>query len=187
MTIVLVGQTASGKTAIAKELEKLGYERVVTCTTRPPRPGEIDGEEYNFINKADFEILQKTGYFAECSAYNMVCGTHYWGSPIQAYLRNSKQVIVLNPEGVEQIMERGVPCLVIYLKPPIDISKERAEQRGDDPKEVIRRLENDQPKFDDLEKAGFFSLVLDTSKTCSFKAAEQIDTFFKSQTGKFPG
>lgn len=187
MTIVLVGQTASGKTAVSKELEKLGYKRVVTTTTRPPRPGEIDGEDYNFIGKADFEILQKTGYFAECSAYNMVCGTHYWGSPTQAYLSNSKQVIVLNPEGVEQIMERGVACLVIYLKPPIDILKERAIRRGDDPNEVVRRLENDQPKFDNLEKLGFFSLIIDTAKTCSLKAAEQIDTFFKLQTGNFPG
>ena len=181
MTIVLVGQTASGKTVIAKELEKLGYKRIVTTTTRPPRSGEVDGEDYNFVSKNDFESLQKIGYFAECSSYNMVCGTHYWGSPIQAYLNDSKRVIVLNPEGAEQIMERGIPCLVVYLKPPIDILKERAIQRGDNRDEVIRRLENDQPKFDTLEKAGFFSLVLDTSKTCSLKTAEQIDKFIKMQ------
>lgn len=187
MTIVLVGQTASGKTAVSKELEKLGYKRLVTCTTRPPRPGEVDGVDYDFISKDDFESLRKYGYFAEWSSYNMVCGTHYWGSPVRCYNDYRKGVIVLNPEGVEQIMERGVPCLVVYLKPPIDILKERAVQRGDDPNEVVRRLENDQPKFDALEKAGFFNMILDTSTTCSLKAAEQIDTFFKLQTGKFPG
>lgn len=187
MTIVLVGQTASGKTAIAKELEKLGYERVVTCTTRPPRPGEVPGVDYNFVDTDEFEVLRKYGYFAEYASYNMVCGTHYWGSPIRAYLSDAKKVIVLNPEGVEQIMERGAPCLVVYLKPPIDILKERAVRRGDDPSEVIRRMENDQPKFDALEKAGYFALIIDTSTTCSLKAAEQIDTFFKLQTGNFPG
>ena len=49
--IILVGKSCSGKDTVVKELAKMGYNKIVTCTTRPPRPGEIDGREYHFLNK----------------------------------------------------------------------------------------------------------------------------------------
>lgn len=46
--IILVGKSCSGKDTVVKELTKMGYNKIVTCTTRPPRPGEINGREYHF-------------------------------------------------------------------------------------------------------------------------------------------
>lgn len=179
MTVVLVGQTASGKTVIAKELEKLGYKRAIQYTTRPKREGEIDGVDYHFVTKQSFENLRKNGFFAEYASYRMVCGTHFWGSSFLDYVGDGNKIIILNPDGVRQIVNRHIPCTIIYLKPPIDVLTARAVQRGDDPAEVIRRLENDQEKFDELEDQGWFTLSIDTSKTCSVKAAEEIDRFLK--------
>ncbi len=52
--IILVGKSCSGKDTVVKELAKMGYNKIVTCTTRPPRPGEIDGREYHFLDKMNF-------------------------------------------------------------------------------------------------------------------------------------
>ena len=68
-TIVLVGHIASGKTCVAKALEKRGYRRIVTYTTRPPREGEIDGKDYHFITEKEFKEKQDKGFFAESTGY----------------------------------------------------------------------------------------------------------------------
>lgn len=52
--LLLVGMTCSGKDTIKKELLKKGMDGVVTYTTRPPRPKEIDGMSYHFISKDEF-------------------------------------------------------------------------------------------------------------------------------------
>lgn len=58
-TIVLVGQTNSGKTTVAKLLEAYGYKRIVTYTTRPKRQGERDGIDYNFVTDEKFKSMIK--------------------------------------------------------------------------------------------------------------------------------
>lgn len=71
MVLSLIGYTASGKTVIAKELEKLDYKRMVTYTTRNIRPNEIDGFDYHFISKCDFLQKIKEGFFAEFTSYQV--------------------------------------------------------------------------------------------------------------------
>ena len=55
--IILVGASASGKTEIAKILYKKGYKKCVTTTTRQIRPSEVNGIDYHFITKEDFNKL----------------------------------------------------------------------------------------------------------------------------------
>ena len=64
-TIILVGKTACGKSTTAKLMEKLGYQRIVTDTTRPRREGETDGIDYQFRTQAKFEKLKRDRYNAE--------------------------------------------------------------------------------------------------------------------------
>ena len=60
MSICLVGKSCSGKDTIARELVKLGYERILTYTTRPQRPSELDGVDYHFITENEFKDMIKT-------------------------------------------------------------------------------------------------------------------------------
>lgn len=64
--MVLVGASGCGKTAILKEIVKFnGFERVVTDTTRTPRPKEVDGTDYNFVDRKSFDpkdYLEYTEY-----------------------------------------------------------------------------------------------------------------------------
>lgn len=55
--IILCGKSGSGKDTVGKELVDMGYKRVVTYTTRPMRPGELDGHQYHFVSVDKFEEL----------------------------------------------------------------------------------------------------------------------------------
>ena len=73
--IVLVGESASGKSSIERNLvDNYGYKKIVSYTTRQPRQGEVDGIDYHYISESQFIKLQKEGYFAEVGEYN---GWHY--------------------------------------------------------------------------------------------------------------
>lgn len=147
-TLVLIGHTCSGKTTLAKELEKLGYERIITYTTRPIRPGEIDGIDYHFITEGEFEKKITEGFFAEVTHYNANFGGCYYGSAKSDYLEpDKKKVIVLNPRGVRNLT---IPCTVVYLDAPKEIILKRAMLRGDSIDEVERRYSSDKIDFDGI-------------------------------------
>ena len=68
--IVIVGESASGKSTVEKILnEKYGMRKVVSYTTRPPRDTEVNGIDYNFISMNDFIDLDKEKAFLEIGAY----------------------------------------------------------------------------------------------------------------------
>ena len=65
MSICLVGKSCSGKDTVARELVKLGYEKILTYTTRPQRPSELDGVDYHFITENEFKDMIKNKEFQE--------------------------------------------------------------------------------------------------------------------------
>jgi len=157
--IVLVGKTCSGKNALKKVLtEKYDFESVVTVTSRPPRVGEVDGKDYYFVTKDEFLKLINMGIFAEYTSYQVANGdTWYYGSLLKDYKENS--VIILNPSGLRQIKEQGIPHDSFYIYANEEVIRERANLRGDDKKELLRRLEADKKDFEELEKEVDFFLV----------------------------
>lgn len=150
-TIVLVGQTNSGKTTVAKLLEAYGYKRIVTYTTRPKRQGERDEIDYNFVTDEKFKSMIKNGDFAEYTEYNALFGHVYYGSSKEDYLSDDKKVIVLNPCGLLALQRNLIPHTSIYLDVSMDELLRRASKRGDDMEEVKRRLKDDKEKFQDIE------------------------------------
>lgn len=76
--IVIVGESACGKSSVAKYLtEHYGYKRIVTYTTRKPRDGEQDGVDYFYINQQHFKTLEDQNFFAETATYNGWSYTEY--------------------------------------------------------------------------------------------------------------
>lgn len=68
--IVLVGASGSGKTTVANKLiESYGYKKVVTTTTRAPRPGEVNGIDYHFVSKEEFANKLNNHGFVEFTNY----------------------------------------------------------------------------------------------------------------------
>lgn len=162
MVVILVGESASGKTTLAKMLEeKAGFERVITYTTRPMREGERYGVDYYFIDKEEFDELVNDDYFAEYIHYR---GWGY-GTAIDVDLRR-EQIVVLNPPGVRSLKKslahwgyNNYDCTVVYLNVDRRSRLIKLLERGDDIEESYRRSLSDVGQFSGFENEA--DLVID--------------------------
>ena len=152
--IILVGKSGSGKTSVAKELEKWGYDLYITDTTRPKRKGEVNGKDYYFRTQKEFDKLKDSGFYAEAVSYNANFGYCSYGSRKEYYTgNNNNKLIILNPYGLKQVNKiKNKNYKSIYLKVNDDILLERLKYRGDTAKEIKRRLKADNEDFDGIEK-----------------------------------
>ena len=138
--IVLSAPSGAGKTTIYRRLmaerSDIGYP--VSCTTRPPRPGEVDGVDYHFLTPDAFERRRAAGDFAE---YATVHG-HSYGtlrSEVQQVLSGGKHVIMdIDVQGAA-LFARAFPqsVLVFIIPPSIDVLVERLTRRGTESREVL--------------------------------------------------
>ena len=147
---VICGPAGSGKTTLAKKLEKNGCKRMITCTTREPRPGEVDGEDYIFVTPEEFRSQALSGQFAENQRYEIANkGPVWYGSYLRDYKdQTHDRVVVLDPFGVKAVRKLGIPNLhVIFLDTDLRVCRRRIELRGDDPAEIERRLAEDRKIF----------------------------------------
>ena len=145
--IVLVGESASGKSSIEKYLvDNYGYNKVVSYTTRSPRPNEVDGVDYHFVSIEEFESLKRQSFFAETATYN---GWHY-GTAVND-CKNDK-VAVLTPHGLRQISRiKGINVISFYINVPRRDRLIKILQRGDDIEEAYRRSLSDVGQFDGIK------------------------------------
>lgn len=153
MLIVLTGKTGSGKTTTAKLLGAYGYEKLITDTSRPKRKGEVEGVDYNFRTKDEFLKLEEEGKYAETIGFDTIYGKWYYGSLKEYYLNSEdNKVIVLNPHGLKQVLDKvdRKNFKTFYLDIDEDILLKRLSKRGDDPREVNRRLKIDRIDFKDI-------------------------------------
>lgn len=165
--LVLIGKTATGKTEILKNLVKLGMDSVVTTTTRPMRDGEVQDITYHFIDKSQFRRLKIQGFFAETTSYDTVHGTWYYGTQYKDLENSDNKVVILNPDGIKTFADKLdiSKWLIVRVTCPEETLLERLKSRGDDPKEVERRLEADRKDFENIERFVDIELLNDGTKT----------------------
>lgn len=143
--VVISSPTGGGKDTLISELLKIipNSGRLVTTTSRVPRPTDKPGIAYNFISHEDFENKIKEGYFLE---YNNFAG-NYYGTPKIHLAENLKKydcvLSNLDVNGKHSLDKMKVPHLSIFLLPEnLEILRKRAEARGGITKEMIdQRLE----------------------------------------------
>jgi len=142
-----VGESASGKSTIEKQLVNYGYSKIVSYTTRPMREGEVNGIDYHYISEEDFLYHLKINFFAEYTIYN----GWYYGIAHEDCLDNS--VVVVEPHGFRQLLK--IPNLHIksfYIQVPERVRLKRMVDRGDNLMEVFRRIFSDQGLFQFIDK-----------------------------------
>lgn len=179
---VLIGKTASGKDTLARYMcENLGYERIVTYTTRPMREREVQNKSYHFISPDRFDRMVENNEFAEYKAYNPAQGgTWKYGSKITDDMLNDgkKHIIILTPAGyrdVQKYFNGDDRIKSVYIEADNDTLRKRLLHRGDDPKEAERRLESDDRDFRGVEEEAN-AVIRNTDRDIK-KTAEEIDRF----------
>ena len=126
--IVLSAPSGTGKDAVLAKLRERSQNVhvVVTCTTRPSRPGEVDGEHYRFVSEAEFLDMRARGDLLEDAQY----AEHYYGVPaddVRNAIARGRDVILKIEVHGGSIVKLQVPgTVLIFLAPP---SVEELENR----------------------------------------------------------
>lgn len=151
--LVILGKTASGKDAIVNELvNKYGYKKTITYTTRPIRKGEILDVTYHYISEQEFLEKVHEGFFAEYKAYKTEEGIWYYGSSLHDYANaDEKTVIILTPIGLKDVLKLKIDFSSIYVYSNQTTIKHRLAKRGDKKEEAERRLRQDNLDFRGVE------------------------------------
>ena len=142
--LVLAGPSGVGKGTIGKQLLErdpaLAWS--VSATTRDPRPGEVDGVDYRFLTRAEFEALRDAGGFLEWfEVYGQLKGTPR--EQVETRLRAGEDVLMeVDVQGAMAIRAVKPDALLVFLRAPSrDVQLERLRGRGaDDDEQMARRI-----------------------------------------------
>ena len=144
--IILSAPSGGGKTTIAKELLRrrtdLGYS--VSCTTRTPRVGEVEGRDYYFLSLVEFERRRDAGEFAESAeVHGNMYGT--LRSEIERVLSSGRHVVMdIDVQGAQQFTRVFPQSVTIFVLPPsAEVLLERLRRRRTESKEQLaKRLQS---------------------------------------------
>ena len=143
LLIVLSGPSGVGKGTVRKaifEEEGIDFQYSISATTRQPRVGEVDGEDYFFVSREEFEQKIVNGDMLEYAQYV----NNYYGTPksfIDETLASGRDVFLeIDVQGALQVKSKMPEGIYIFLTPP-DLTnlRERLVGRGTDSQEVIKK------------------------------------------------
>lgn len=143
MLIVLSGPSGVGKGTVRKAIfDQPGndFQYSISMTTRKPRPGEVNGKDYFFVSKEEFEQKIQAGEMLEYAKYV----DNYYGTPlkwINDTLDAGKDVFLeIEVNGAMQVRSKSPNGVFIFLTPPDLMElKQRLIHRGTDSMEVINK------------------------------------------------
>lgn len=144
--IVITGPSGVGKGTLVKLLLKHHPELYlsVSATTRPPRPGEVDGQDYYFTPRKKFAAMIEAGEFLEWAEY----AGNYYGTPrsaVEKQIASGQQTLLeIEVVGARKVSEVFPHALRIFILPPsLEELEHRLRSRGKDTEDAIaRRLES---------------------------------------------
>ncbi|MEO8744840.1 MAG: guanylate kinase [Candidatus Dormiibacterota bacterium] len=145
LLIVISGPSGVGKDTLIKRLLELdrNLRYSVSCTTRAPRPGEVDGIDYTFVDRGRFQRLIQEGAFLEWADYNGNLYGTLRERVEQARAAGHDIVLKIEVKGAEQVRLRCPDGLFIFVVAPSTRELERRQERrnSDSAKDMASRRE----------------------------------------------
>ncbi len=184
LLIVLSGPSGVGKGTVRKALFDMeGHDLVysISMTTRPPRGDEVDGEDYYFVSKEEFERRIREDGFLEWAEFV----GNYYGTPkdkVEAQLKQGKEVVLeIEVQGALQVREKTNDGVFVFIAPP---SKEalyrRLLRRGTESNETIqKRMDKAEREFPIAHKYDY--IVVNDEVT---NAADRVLAIIRAEHAK---
>ena len=142
LMFVLSSPSGAGKTTLSRMLiaETPALQMSVSATTRPKRPGEVDGKDYFFVDHAQFEKMIANGELLEwATVFDNRYGTPR--APVEAALSSGQDVLFdIDWQGTQQLRDKSPKDVVsVFILPPsVSALEQRLHTRAQDSEEVIR-------------------------------------------------
>lgn len=166
---VISGASGVGKSTVLKLVmggrDDLKFS--VSATTRPPRPGEVDGVHYYFVTRERFEEMIRQGAFLEYDAH----ADNYYGTPrAQAEEKMEQGLLLLDiePMGAKQVKQAAPDAVLIFIMPPSRQELERRLRSRGDTSEEQMQLRLDRAAWEMDQRAWYdYVVVNDDARRCA--------------------
>ena len=184
LLVVISGPSGVGKGTVRKALFNMPNHNLVysvSMTTRKIRPGEVDGRDYYFVSKEEFENRIKEGKFLE---YAEFVG-NYYGTPLDKVNENLDRgnvvVLEIEVEGAQQVKKKMPNCVSIFLVPPgKQALYDRLRHRGTESEEIIeQRVQKANREF---KKAKYYDYIVVNDEVNN--AADRIMAIIRAEHAK---
>lgn len=179
---IISGPSGSGKDTLMKKV----FEKIpeiafsISSITRAMRPGEVEGEKYNFISRERFlEMIEND----ELLEYNVFVGNYYGTpkAPVINCIENGQDILIeVDVNGAEQIRNKMPDVISIFIMPPsLEILKKRLTGRGTDSQEIINKRLGESLREIDSAKDYDYIIVNDDLETAAndFVRIISVDKF----------
>jgi guanylate kinase len=158
--VVISGPSGVGKSTIIREaLERTGAAYSVSVTTRPPRPGEVEGRDYRFVDRRTFRRMVRDGELLEWAE---VFG-HSYGTPAepvwQAVESGGTIVLDIDVQGALQVHRRLPAATFVLIVPPSDedLRQRLAGRNSEDQQQAQRRLAAATKELETTRRSGIYT------------------------------
>ncbi|KAI9023527.1 guanylate kinase [Phycomyces nitens] len=162
---VIAGPSGSGKSTLLKRLfndypDTFGFS--VSHTTRMPRPGEVNGKDYHFVEKADMEKEVSQGKFIESASFS---GNMYGTSikSVEDVVASGKVCMLdIDIQGVQSVKKSNLNPRYIFVQPPsLEVLEQRLRSRGTEKEEGIQaRLAASKQELEYAAQKGTFDHII---------------------------
>jgi guanylate kinase len=158
---IVAAPSGAGKSSLVNALllREPAISLSISHTTRPPRPGDVDGQHYHFVNRGVFERLVADGAFIEhAEVFGNLYGTSR--SAVEPLLAAGRDVLLeIDWQGARQVRTSHPACVSIFILPP---SREELERRlraraADSAVTIARRLDESR---EEIAHVGDFDYVI---------------------------
>ncbi len=187
MLLIISGPSGTGKGTLVKKLMDGDPSIRFSCsvTTRAPRPGEIDGVHYHFMDEAGYDRLVQEDAFLE---HATVHGHHYGTlkKEVREQLDKGMNVLLdIDPQGAISVMEKVEEYVSVFILPPsFQALRVRLHTRNtDDPAEIERRLTNARSEVKNIGRYQY--AVINDDLELAFVQLQSIVNAEKQRTNRF--
>lgn len=164
--VVISGPSAVGKGTVASFIVRnySGFDLSVSATTRSPRPGEVEGNSYFFVDDDEFSRLIEDNKLLEWAT---VHGVHRYGTPrdaVQRLLQSGSHVLLeIDVQGALQVKAAFPDAILIFIQPPSfeDLESRMADRGTETPEDRLNRLQTARVE---LNQADFFDYRVTNSQ-----------------------
>ena len=176
IALVISAPSGAGKTTLVqrllREFPQFGYS--ISCTTRQPRQGEVDGKDYVFLSREEFEERRAQGYFAEwAEVHGNLYGTPL--APVKDSLQRGQDVLFdIDVQGAAQLKLSLAEAVFIFILPPsmTELERRLRSRALDDEATIERRMANARQEM--LESRWYDAWVINDDLDTAYDALRSV-------------
>lgn len=175
--IVISGASGVGKGTVVKAMmaQRQDLFFSVSATTRPPRPGEVDGQDYYFVTRETFEAMIARGEMLEYDEH----AKNYYGTPkaqVEEKQKKGHVLLDIEPNGARNVKNNYPEAVLIFIMPPsVEELERRLRGRNDTPEDQIT-IRMERAKWEMDQRSWYDRVVInDNAERCAREILKIID------------